>query len=215
VPLFAVGRPTGGYAESISVSATDVIAIPDGLSFEHAAALLVQGLTAVLLMRQTSMQGKTIAVTAAAGGVGSLLIQLAKCAGAKRVMALAGTLKKLELTQSLGADLTFNYQNQAWIDRVKQATGGKGIDIIYESVGGAITRGCINALALGRKTLVGRGSRTTERDREAARWPLAEQRCYAVKRADLSDIACFGRKCVPMIRWRRRSHVLSVTARRA
>src|ERR1700739_569064 len=50
VPLFAVGRPTGGYAEYVSVSATDVIAIPDGLSFEHAAALLVQGLTAVLLM---------------------------------------------------------------------------------------------------------------------------------------------------------------------
>src|ERR1700745_3559382 len=112
VPLFAVGRPTGGYAEYVSVSAPDVIAIPDGLSFEHAAGLLVQGLTAVLLMRQTSPQGKTIAVTAAAGGVGSLLIQLAKQAGVKRVIALAGTPNKLELTQSLGADLAFNYQNQ-------------------------------------------------------------------------------------------------------
>ena len=81
-------RPTkflSPYAEYISVSATDVVAIPDGLSFEHAAALLVQGLTAVLLMRQTSLQGKTIAVTAAAGGVGSLLIQLAKQAGAKLI----------------------------------------------------------------------------------------------------------------------------------
>jgi NADPH2:quinone reductase len=147
VPLFAVGRPTGGYAEYVSVSAPDVIAIPDGLSFEHAAALLVQGLTAVLLMRQTSPQGKTIAVTAAAGGVGSLLIQLAKQAGVKRVIALAGTPNKLELTQSLGADLAFNYQNQAWIDQVKEATDGKGVDIIYDSVGGAITRDCSSALA--------------------------------------------------------------------
>jgi NADPH2:quinone reductase len=98
-------------------------------------------------MRQTSPQGKTIAVTAAAGGVGSLLIQLAKQAGVKRVIALAGTPKKLELTQSLGADLAFNYQNQAWIDQVKEATDGKGVDIIYDSVGGAITRDCSSALA--------------------------------------------------------------------
>jgi NADPH2:quinone reductase len=146
-PLFAVGRPTGGYAEYLSVSAADVVAIPDGLSFEHAAALLVQGLTAVLLMRQTSLQGKTIAVTAAAGGVGSLLIQLAKRAGAKLVIALAGTPKKLEVAQSLGADLAFNYQDQGWIDHVKDATGGKGIAIIFDSVGGPITRGCLNALA--------------------------------------------------------------------
>jgi NADPH2:quinone reductase len=78
VPLFAVGRPAGGYAESISVNASDVVAIPDGLHFEQAVALLVQGLTAALLVRQSSPQGKTIAVTAATGGVGSLLIQLAK-----------------------------------------------------------------------------------------------------------------------------------------
>jgi NADPH2:quinone reductase len=147
VPLFAVGRPTGGYAEYISVNASEVVAIPDGLPFEQAVALLVQGLTAVLFMRQTSLQGKTIAVTAAAGGVGSLLIQLAKRAGAKLVIALASTPKKLELTQSLGADLAFNYQNQVWIDQVKEATGGKGIDIIYDSVGSAITRECFSALA--------------------------------------------------------------------
>ena len=98
-------------------------------------------------MRQTSLQGKTIAVTAAADGVGSLLIQLAKQAGAKLIIALAGNPKKLELTQSLGADLAFNYQSQAWIDQAKEVTGGQGIDIIYDSVGGAITRECFTALA--------------------------------------------------------------------
>jgi len=90
VPLFAVGRPTGGYAEYISVRVSDVVLIPDGLPFEQAVALLVQGLTAALLIRQCAPQGKTIAVTAAAGGVGSLLIQLVKQAGAKQVIALAG-----------------------------------------------------------------------------------------------------------------------------
>jgi NADPH2:quinone reductase len=147
VPLFAVGRPTGGYAEYISVHASDVVLIPDGLHFEQAVALLVQGLTAALLIRQSAPQGKTIAVTAAAGGVGSLLIQLAKQAGAKQVIALAGDPNKLEVSKSLGADLAFNYQNQAWIAQVKDATGGKGVDIIFDTVGGEVTGVCINALA--------------------------------------------------------------------
>jgi NADPH:quinone reductase len=147
VPLFAVGRPTGGYAEYISVRASDVVAIPDGLHFEQAVALLVQGLTATHLVRQSAPQAKAIAVTAAAGGVGALLIQLAKQAGAKQIIALAGDPNKLEITKSLGADLAFNYKNQDWIDQVKEATGGKGVDIMYDTVGGQVTGGCLNALA--------------------------------------------------------------------
>ena len=147
VPLFAVGRPSGGYAEYISVNASDAVTIPDGLDFEPAVALLVQGLTAALLIRQSAPQGKTIAVAAAAGGVGSLLIQLAKQAGAKEVIALASDPNKLEVTKSLGADLAFNYHNRGWIDRVKDATSGKGVDIIYDTVGGPITGACLNALA--------------------------------------------------------------------
>jgi NADPH:quinone reductase len=147
VPLFAIGRPTGGYAEYISVRASDVVAIPDGLSFEPAVALLVQGLSAAFLVRQSPPQAKTVAVTAAAGGVGSLLIQFAKQAGAKQVIALASDPNKLEVTKSLGADLVLNYQNQGWIDQVKEATGAKGVDIIYDTVGGQITQTCLNALA--------------------------------------------------------------------
>jgi NADPH2:quinone reductase len=147
VPLFAVGRATGGYAEYISVKAADVVPIPDDLSFEQAIALLVQGLTAALLTQQSSPQAKTIAVTAAVGGVGSLLIQLAKRAGAKKVIALASTQSKLEVAESLGADFVFDYQKHGWIDQVKQVTGGKGIDIIYDSVGGSITGPCLKALA--------------------------------------------------------------------
>ena len=147
VPLFAVGRPADGYAEYISVRASDVVAIPDGLQFEQAVALLVQGLTAAFLVRQSAPQAKAIAVTAAAGGVGSLLIQLAKQAGAKQVIALAGDPNKLEVTKSLGADLAFNYKNLGWIDQVKDATCGKGVDIIYDTVGGQVTGLCLNALA--------------------------------------------------------------------
>jgi NADPH2:quinone reductase len=147
VPLFAVGRPLGGYAEYISVKVSNIVAIPDGLHFEQAVALLVQGLTAALLIRQSQPRGKTIAVTAAAGGVGALLIQLAKQAGAEQVIALAGDPNKLEITKSLGADLAFNYKNQGWIDQVKDATGGKGVDIVYDTVGGQVTGACLNALA--------------------------------------------------------------------
>jgi NADPH:quinone reductase len=147
VPLFALGRPTGGYAKYISGKASEVVAIPDGLGFEQAVALLVQGLTAALLIRQSSSQGKAIAVTAAAGGVGSLLIQLAKQAGAKQVIGLASTPSKLEIAASLGADFVFDYQNKGWIDRVKEATDGRGIDVIYDTVGGPITGLCLNALA--------------------------------------------------------------------
>ena len=81
-------------------------------------------------------QGKTIAVTAAAGGVGSLLIQLAKQAGAKEVIALASDPSKLEVTKSFGADRALNYHSQGWINRMKDATSGKGVDIIYDTVGG-------------------------------------------------------------------------------
>ncbi|MBV9876123.1 MAG: zinc-binding alcohol dehydrogenase family protein [Verrucomicrobia bacterium] len=147
VPLFAVGRPAGGYAEYISVRASDVVVIPDGLPFEQAVALLVQGLTAALLVRQSAPQAKTVAVTAAAGGVGSLLIQVAKKANTKQVIALAGDPNKLEVAKSLGADFAFNYQSHSWIDQVKDATDGKGADIIYDTVGGPITGACLNALA--------------------------------------------------------------------
>jgi NADPH:quinone reductase len=147
IPLFAVGRPSGGYAEYLSVQASDVVPIPDGLSFEAATALLVQGLTALLWLRQARPESRAIAVTAAAGGVGSLLIQLAKRARAKLVVALASAPDKLAFTRSLGADYGFNYLEPNWADQVKEITNGAGLDLIYDSVGGPITAACLNALA--------------------------------------------------------------------
>jgi NADPH2:quinone reductase len=147
LPMFAVGRYSGGYAQSIAIKAADVVPLPDGVAFEEATALLVQGLSALLLLRQASPQNKTIAITAAAGGVGSLLIQLAKRAGAKQILALTSTPEKLRLAESLGADFAVDYRASDWVDEAKELTGGVGPDIIYDLVGGPLTRTLLTALA--------------------------------------------------------------------
>jgi NADPH:quinone reductase len=147
IPMFAIGRYSGGYAQYIAVKAADVVPLPDGVAFEEATALVVQGLSALLLLREASPKNKTIAVTAAAGGVGSLLIQLAKRAGAKSIIALTSTSEKLRLAESLGADFALDYRSSSWVEQAKEHTGGAGPDIIYDSVGGPLTRTLLTALA--------------------------------------------------------------------
>jgi NADPH:quinone reductase-like Zn-dependent oxidoreductase len=90
VPLFAAGS-FGGYADHALIDAALAVPLPDALSFETATALMVQGLTALALVREVPPRGKTILVSAAAGGVGSLLVQLAKRAGARKVIAAASS----------------------------------------------------------------------------------------------------------------------------
>lgn len=147
VPMFAIGRPAGGYAEYLAVAAASVVKLPDCLSFEHAVALLVPGLTALHLVRRSSPRGRTVLVTAAAGGVGSLLLQLVRRAGAERVIALAGGAEKLDAARGLGADLGIDYREPGWAARVRDATGGTGADIVYDTVGGAVTKACLDSLA--------------------------------------------------------------------
>ncbi|RJG42902.1 zinc-binding dehydrogenase [Mesorhizobium sp. DCY119] len=147
VPMFAIGRGSGGYAEYVAVDAASVVRLPDNLSFEDAAALMIQGLTALHLIRQSPPKDKTVLVNAAAGGVGSLLVQLATRAGAKCVIAAASTQEKRDLARSLGADIPIDYTASDWAGRVRDATGGIGADIVYEFVGGALTRASLEALA--------------------------------------------------------------------
>jgi NADPH2:quinone reductase len=137
----------GGYAEYAIADWRTVVPIPDGLDFGKATALLVQGLTALGLLADLK-SGQTILIHAAAGGVGSLLVQLAKHKGAK-VLGTASTTEKLEKVASLGADVGINYTESDWTDEVLAATDGKGADLIIEMVGGDIGKQKFKCLAQG------------------------------------------------------------------
>ncbi|WP_454850238.1 quinone oxidoreductase family protein [Rhizobium binxianense] len=146
VPLFMAGR-SGGYAEFVTVDAASVVHLPDTISCEDAAALMVQGLTALHLVRRSPPKGKIVLVDAAAGGVGSLLLQLAKSNGAAMVIAAAGSAEKRALTLSLGADLAIDYTEAGWQEALRTRVSGRGADIIYEMVGGEVAKASLDALA--------------------------------------------------------------------
>ncbi|HLI99523.1 MAG TPA: zinc-binding dehydrogenase [Bradyrhizobium sp.] len=145
-PLFA-SNSLGAYAEFVVIDAALAMPLPDAISFDQAVALPIQGLTALYLTRQAPPQGKTVLINAAAGGVGSLLVQLAKQAGARKVIAGASSAAKLDFARSLGADAGVNYTEPNWTDALNRATGGTGPDIIYESVGHEVTKASLAALA--------------------------------------------------------------------
>lgn len=141
-----------GYAENAAADWRTIVPIPDDLEFGKATALLVQGLTALGLLTDLK-SGQTILIHAAAGGVGSLLVQLAKHKGAK-VLGTASTAAKLEKIAGLGADVGINYTESDWTDEVLTATDGKGADLIIEMVGGEIGRQNLKCLATGGTMIV-------------------------------------------------------------
>ena len=155
-PLFAAGVYAGGYAEEAVIDARYAVPLPDDLSDETAVALMVQGLTALYLTRQAPPAGKSILVNAAAGGVGSLLVQLARRAGATRIVATASTAAKRAFVLGLGADVAVDYTKEGWADHARDAAGNGGFDVIYESVGGETTLASLGALApLGQMVIFG------------------------------------------------------------
>ncbi|MEV6607631.1 NADPH:quinone oxidoreductase family protein [Kutzneria sp. NPDC051319] len=139
----------GGFAEQALVPADSAVEVPDGVSDEQALALLVQGLTAWHLLRGSARlrDGESVAVNAAAGGVGSLAVQLAREFGAGRVIAAASTSDKRRLALDLGADATVDSAPGGYADRIRQANGDQGVDVVLDANGGpAITAG-LDALA--------------------------------------------------------------------
>ncbi len=151
----------GGYAEYAISQSNMVIPIPQGIDFVHAAALPLQGITAYQLLHESAriQPGESVLVHAAAGGVGTLAIQLAKLMGAGTVIGTASNADKLDLIRRLGADVAINYTEQDWAEQVKNATESKGADIILEMVGGTIAEQSLQCLApFGRMVVYGAAS---------------------------------------------------------
>jgi len=117
------------------VDAAMTVPLPDNLGFAPATALLVQGLTAYFLLEKGRLKpGGTVLVPSAAGGVGSLAIQIAKLKGAGKVIGLASPSKHQKV-RDYGADDVFDYTQRGWAKLVRDATGGKGVDIFLDSQG--------------------------------------------------------------------------------
>ncbi|SFC27474.1 NADPH2:quinone reductase [Bacillus sp. OV322] len=125
-------------AEFVTVPLDKAVPLPEGISFETAASVLLQGLTAHYLTKDsyTIKAGDTVLIHAAAGGVGGLLIQMAKLMGA-RVIGLTSSEAKMETAKEAGADQVFLY-NQPWPEQVLNWTNGRGADVVYESVGSTL-----------------------------------------------------------------------------
>jgi NADPH:quinone reductase len=127
---------TGAYAEFAIAKAAQLVPLPDTISFEQAAAVLLQGMTAHYLTRSTYplKPGDTALIHAAAGGVGQLLVQIAKKLGAQ-VIATVSTEEKAELARQAGADHVILYSKKDFEAETKRITGGAGVNVVYDGVG--------------------------------------------------------------------------------
>lgn len=131
-----VGGPLGAYAEARNFEAKLLVKLPDSLSFEQGAAMMMQGLTAQYLLRRTYpvKSGDTILIHAAAGGVGLIVCQWAKALGAT-VIGTVGSDEKAEIARSHGCDHTIVYTRETVSERVREITRGEGVPVVYDSIG--------------------------------------------------------------------------------
>ena len=167
--VVALTPGTGGYAEQAVVDPRAVFPMPDDVPDAVALALVLQGTTAWLLLRGCARlaPGETVAVQAAAGGVGSVAVQLAKQWGAGRVVAIASTEDKRALALDLGADAAVDLSQARDADGVRdllrEANDGRDLDVVLEMTGGHVGDGSLAALApFGRFVVYGRASRTPQ-----------------------------------------------------
>jgi NADPH2:quinone reductase len=138
---------TGGYAERAVSPMSRLIEVPDGLALRDAVALLADGRTALAVARRAALRpGEAVLVEAAGGGVGTLLVQIARQAGA-RVVALASQPRKLALARDLGADLTVDYSRDGWEKQVRSFAGQ--VDVVLDGVGGDIGLAAFGLLGAG------------------------------------------------------------------
>jgi NADPH2:quinone reductase len=143
----AYAMPRGSYAEFQAVPAWQLVKIPRGIAPEQAAAVMLQGMTAHYLTHSTwALQaGQTALIHAAAGGAGLMTVQMAKIRGA-RVIGTAGSEAKAQIAREAGADEVIVYTQQDFEAEVKRLTGGRGVDVVYDSVGASTFMPSINCL---------------------------------------------------------------------
>ena len=147
----------GGYAEEVRTVPAKLVPLPAGIDMQAAAALVITyGTSHYALKDRAAIQpGETLLVLGAAGGTGISAVELGKLMGA-RVIAAASTDDKLALCKAHGADETINYTTQDLRERVKALTGGRGVDVVYDPVGGAYTEPALRSMAWrGRYLVIG------------------------------------------------------------
>jgi len=145
----------GAFCEKIAAPESGVFPMPDGLSFEQAAGVCITYFTSYYALKQRAglRSGETLLVLGAAGGVGTSAIELGKQMGAS-VIAAASTDEKLALCKRLGADHLINYSKVSLKDAIKELTGGKGVDVVYDPVGGDYAEQAIRGMAWNGRYLV-------------------------------------------------------------
>lgn len=145
----------GCFCEQIAVNQLAVMPMPEGLDYNQAAGVAVTYFTTYHALKQRAQlqEGETLLVLGAAGGVGSTAVELGKLMGAK-VIAAASSEEKLALCRELGADETINYSEEDLKARVKELTGGKGVDVVYDPVGGDYTEPALRGMAWNGRYLV-------------------------------------------------------------
>ncbi|MBP2478265.1 NADPH2:quinone reductase [Crossiella equi] len=139
----------GGYASKVAAPVSRLFDVPEDISAGDALALICQGTTAWHILRTSAniRPGESVVVHAAAGGVGSLAVQLAKHFGAGNVIATASTEDKRKLALSLGADVAVDGEPEGLVERLREANGGKKVDVVLEMVGGPVFDASLHALA--------------------------------------------------------------------
>jgi NADPH:quinone reductase len=143
----AYGTELGGYAEERLIAADRVVKLPDGIASETAAAMMLQGMTVRYLFRETYvvMPSTVMLFHAAAGGVGLIACQWAKAIGATMI-GTVGSADKADLAKAHGCTHVINYRTENFVDRVREITGGKGCDVVYDSIGKDTFPGSLDCL---------------------------------------------------------------------
>ena len=144
----AYGSVLGGYAERRVVPADQLVAMPNGVGYETAAAAMLKGMTSWYLCRRTYRvsAGETVLIHAAAGGVGTILGQWCKALGAT-VIGTAGNAEKGRVARAHGCDHVILYKEEDFVGRVREITGGEGVPVVFDGVGKATFEGSMECLA--------------------------------------------------------------------